>query len=321
MWRAMTVVACVSACAGSVGCQDDVSLAATLASDEHGIRSITVGNDHVYWATSISGMIKRVHVDGGPIEVLVSEKQQLPDRLSLDTSHLYWTTEDNNIKRVARNGGEPELVINTATNLTSMAVDGAYLYWMTEGGALERIVKEDIVPLEPAPEPEAIVSSASYAGPMVVANSIYFVNKRATDNDSQVMWLAWNSNTPEPLTDSLEPAATPTTLATGPNNLFWASRGDDTVSWMPIDGGAGVATIDGGHNGLVAVAGDDDNVYWTSDDGTLSMAAIDGGAPQDIILGPKAQVQLAVDATSIYWANSATGTIRTKLKPVDSSTF
>jgi len=66
---------------------------------------------------------------------------------------------------------------------------------------------------------------------------------------------------------------------------------------------------------LGEIAGDEATVYWSGTDGTVSMAPLTGGAPAVIASGPAGTVSLALDMTSIDWANSADGAVMTMPKP------
>lgn len=57
--------------------------------------------------------------------------------------------------------------------------------------------------------------------------------------------------------------------------------------------------------------GDDTYVYFADAGGAVNVAAIRGGDAVQIAKGPTGKVSMAMDQTSIYWANSADGTILT----------
>ena len=311
--RFVVATATLSLCSAGIGCQDAAGSAAVLVTDAHGIRSMTVSENHVYWSTNFSGQIKRVSIDGGESELLVSESQQHPEHLTVDREYVYWITADNNVKRVLHNGGEPELLVNTSDDLTGLAVDESHIYFSVQSGELGFIAKDDIEPNSPSQLPNftTLQTGAAKPGPLVVAGSLFMLDRGASTNDGQVLRFDSTDSVPGAVTTPLK---APTSVGASLNAAMWTSTVGDTVGWSSLND-SNAYSYEGGHLGVFAVVGDNDNAYWTSLDGTLTMAPIDGGPSQDIGRGPAANVHLAMDATSIYWANSEAGTIVMRLKP------
>jgi hypothetical protein len=68
----------------------------------------------------------------------------------------------------------------------------------------------------------------------------------------------------------------------------------------------------GKHKVARALADDSSPVYWTESGAIIRKVARTGGTPVDIATQDDwgAESDIAVDATSVYWINCASGTIR-----------
>jgi virginiamycin B lyase len=109
-------------------------------------------------------------------------------------------------------------------------------------------------------------------------------------------------------------------LAVDTNHLYWGTRGDGAIERVNRDGSGGIDVFGGaGDNAGVAV--DADHVYWTdlclpcqANEAKIGRANLDFSSPNANFItglsssghGPRG---IAVDASHIYWANSALLTI------------
>jgi hypothetical protein len=119
-----------------------------------------------------------------------------------------------------------------------------------------------------------------------------------------------------------DPAATLASAQNGPgavaldsHNLYWVDTGGGTVMSAPLDGGAPV-TLASGLTSPGAIAVDGSGVYFTTTDSVLTVP-LDGGAPTTLAAGQmlSGPFGLAVDATSVYWANFGGNAIAKVAKP------
>jgi hypothetical protein len=89
-------------------------------------------DSYVYFGSTVDGGgIARVHLAGGPTELVVPGAA--PSRLAVDDGFLYWTDEAGGaIRRANKAGGTPELV-GAASLPWGIAVDDLYVYWAEQG--------------------------------------------------------------------------------------------------------------------------------------------------------------------------------------------
>ena len=99
-------------------------------------------------------------------------------------------------------------------------------------------------------------------------------------------------------------------LAIDAHNVYWVNdRGD--VKKVPLDGGEPTLLASGtrcaSDRGCIAVDGT--NVYWATKDSILKVS-VDGGTPEVLARGLIAPRHLALDDSSVYWADSGSSTTR-----------
>lgn len=108
--------------------------------------------------------------------------------------------------------------------------------------------------------------------------------------------------------------STPTGLAVGPTNLYWANyrdgNPDGTIMSANLDG-TDPRTLVSGVQEPLGVAVSSTNLYWTEASGTIMESGLDGSAPAAIVTGLTDPVGLAVANGQIYWDDAVTGTIDT----------
>jgi outer membrane protein assembly factor BamB len=291
----------------TLGCQDAVSPAAPLVTGERGVTAIAVDDFFLYWSKA-DGTVRKVSLDGGQITTLASG-QNLPDHVAVDDGRVYWATGDGAVKAVSKDGGG-EIHIAVDAEITGLTVDEAHVYWTAAAsdGSLRRASKSE-------DDSAAVTLASGLSGPRsprVHSGGVFWADQGWSSSAGALMRVPAEGGEPKALIGEPEGALS---LAVTGDELYWTTFGDGTVRWASLGGGDAhvIATEQGV---LQAVAGDGVTVYWTRADGTVNMAPLYGGEPVEIAKGPaNAKVSLAIDATSIYWANSQSGTLMAMPKP------
>ena len=282
-----------------VGCSDPVSSAAPLVTGEQKIRALAVDDFFVYWATQ-DGSVKRVSRDGGKATTLVSG-QQAPMTIAVDDKHVYWSGEDGTIARTAKQGGTEEVLAH-AGHESWLAIDPTHVYFTTAAGTVQKRSKDDESMTALAADQQVTHQFALNGTTLLWADSNASVHELATGDGSA---------------DPLVPAQKqPDLTAISSTNIYWSNTGDVTKGENTV----GVARRDGSGVRLIAptsasfasaVMGDDAFVYFGDLNGGVNVAPIEAGEATQLAQGPAGKVVMAMDATSIYWAHSAGGTIFT----------
>lgn len=94
-----------------------------------------------------TGAVRRVPVDGGPVETVASGLRGRPWGIALDATHVYWVinAERNaGIMRAPKGGGSSSVVVEGQTSPTRIVMDDKYVYWANSGGdrAIAKALKE-----------------------------------------------------------------------------------------------------------------------------------------------------------------------------------
>jgi hypothetical protein len=187
-----------------------------------------------------------------------------------------------------------------AGDASGLALDATSLYFTTSDGTVQRRSKQG-------------------GGATSVATGQHVSNGFAISGVSLVWANEATSSINEMLTDDSGTQALvkaqnkPHQAAVSDSNLYWTNFGDNTVGVAQRDGSDVHLITSAG--ALNAVVGDSTNVYFSTLDGAVSVASVHGGEAQQIGKGPGGKVSLAIDATSIYWANPGDGAIIMMAKP------
>jgi hypothetical protein len=117
----------------------------------------------------------------------------------------------------------------------------------------------------------------------------------------------------------LSPAQSPVRLAVDATSVYWTAGGSQTVSRAPKSGGTAKTDLATGIPAPFDIAVDASFAYFTSEgtvansfhDGSVARISLAGGVdagPPVLIASARSRPQaLAIDATSIYWVEVATG--------------
>jgi hypothetical protein len=293
----------------SLGCQDAVSPAAPLATGERGVTSIAVDDFFLYWSKA-DGTVRKVSLDGGQI-ITIASGQNFPDHVSVDDGRVYWANGDGALKAISKDGGD-EAQIAVDVEITGLSLDETHVYWTSAaaagGGSLRRAPKGES-------DGDVVTLASGLSGPRsprVHVGGVFWANQGEPSGAGALMRVSAGGGEPKTLIGEPEGALS---LAVGGDEIYWTTFGVGTVNWASL-GGGDAHVIATEQEVLQAVAGDGVTVYWTRADGTVNMAPLYGGEPVEIAKGPaNAKVSLAIDMTSIYWANSQSGSLMAMPKP------
>jgi hypothetical protein len=125
-----------------------------LAANEGTTTAIAVDARNVYWVNYAESLRVLPKGGGSPITLTTSDDGQV-DRLAIDESHAYFTT-NHGVERVPLSGGKAQVLAEEgidADGADAIALDDAYVYWIDRGttgdtsSSLKRLAKSGGEPL------------------------------------------------------------------------------------------------------------------------------------------------------------------------------
>lgn len=212
----------------------------------------------------------------------VASGQDIISAITYDANNVYWlnaggnyAAENTPLMSAPRRGGGTSIRLADSYAATSIAVDGTSVYWTQ-------------------------------------VNEIY---KIPVGGGTQISFYS-------PGRSTLVHAITVDT-----SNIYWG-EGTGFIMKMPLGGGTPIVLASGQHfatnlfEGAVSnIVVDANNVYWSSREGdrpgfsAIRKVGINGGTPITLaevdntdVFAPR--ITIAVDTTSLYWTDTASGTVR-----------
>jgi hypothetical protein len=276
--------ACGKSCGGGT-CSSGFCQPLTIASGLGQPYSLVIDGTNAYVA---SGAVSKVPLSGGAVTTISGD---LAQSVAVDANNVYWWWYLHGLEKAPLAGGpEVEIGASPTTGGFRIAVDATNVYWVDANG-LQRVPIGGGTP--------TVLQSVSVGGVAVDATNVYWTQP----NTGQLFKAAKAGGAPVALNVSLggsEP------LVVDASNVYVADG--NTVWQVPIDGSAAVALtiVNGGLEPPLAI--DSQYVYFTLGIAPsyqcsgLHRVPI-GGGPVRQVANDQRVTSIAVDATSIYWAN------------------
>ncbi len=300
----MVVVATAFA---AVGCGGGDFGYAPLGRDQRGVTSMVADEGYVYW-TVFSGALRRVSIDGGPVETVVDDITN-PGHVAVDGGHVYWTMGQGVVARAPKAGGSVELLSENEQDPVGLRVDDDNVYWARQDGFVRRVPKAGGERVTLAKDSGKVLALADSGV------SLLWVQQEPAAGEEPAAGAVRqvSSSGGDAATLALAPA--PRAVAANGTDVLWASLDPDALALDPKSNAMRIsrAVLDGSDERVVArelhdvdaLVADDTQVYFSTLEGDLSFVSLlDGGSPTSFASGPSGRTSIAVDRTSIYWAHA-----------------
>jgi hypothetical protein len=286
---------------------------------------------------------------GGATLVTLASGQVCPWGMAIDATSVYWTTcgdpTGGSVLKVPKVGGTIT-TLATGDRLSGIAVDATNVYWIAGSsdastGAVMKVPVNGGTPTtltsRPGPPSHIAVDDTNVywteqmggsvmkvplggGAPTVVANSTF--PWAITVDATSVYWLGTGvMKAPKAggpaitLTASMGPILPNAGIAVDAMNVYWASgppAGSAGVSKVPLDGGT--TTVMAVPMSMPGpIAVDGTSIYFADGSGTVLKVPLAGGAVTTLATGQTNPDAIAVDATSVYWVDN--GSTVMKLTP------
>jgi hypothetical protein len=309
---------CANACGAS--CAYAVCDIAVLASAQDRPAILALDDEAVYWSSQgtfreAGGSVNRVPKDGGPPTVIASE-QAITLGIAVDATSVYWTNlgltpGSGAVMRAPKLGGPAVTLAEGQPTPFPIVIDGDWLYWVNQGdppdfteGVIMRVATT--VP-DAAPEPLFAVTGRPISL-CVGETAIYFTVLEPGDTErGSLQALAKNGAPGDPAAVLADDLDAPSGVLCMPENVY--IRTSTSILAFPVAGGAPTTIVDDMTEPAIRLASDGTSLYWTAAspaNQTVEAAALDGSSRRMIASGQTDVVDVAVDATSVYWTRFAT---------------
>lgn len=268
-----------------------------LATAEYPVALATYGGI-VYFADFADRSIRAVDQSGA--ELFRANGKQLGNGIVANASGVYWAAESS-LNRAELDG----------SNITSLSSDFAPAALALGPNGLYG---------SGATGSRTLVSVGLSGGSTVSLTTDSVLSYGVAVDADHVYWSTYGENpsirsAPIAKDDSSEPGeskllATSSgrggSIAIDVHNVYWVA--DGLVMKVPLGGGGATALASGTPCQFISgIAVDGESVYWSTANAIMKVS-VDGGVAEELVSGLDSPAAVAVDDTSVYWANLGTST-------------
>lgn len=290
-----------------------------LAYDQMDPVAIAIDDTHVYWANTWHNegedfcRVASVSKSGGPITVLARPFRA--GGIAVAGDSVYFTSYDAgtdaspSLIRVPKRGGKA-VKLSSGLLPEHIAVSGQFVYGTAEapnvgyvpaqvplaGGTLRPLVQTPPTQLgEAMRHAVAVDEDAVYWGTASDFAAPSTIVKVPLKGGSSQTWA------------SVETTAYG--IALDPTNVYWVTS-NEVLKIPRASGLPERLAVNHGRGGFQGIAVEGKYVYWTDhgNGGSVSKVSVDGGPVTILADGLQHPAGIAVDDTSVYWANANQGT-------------
>jgi hypothetical protein len=297
----------------------------TLASNEDVPSSITVDDlEHmVYWTTNRA--VRRCGSSGctTPADVVV---QSIPYAASVGVSHIAWLSYDSSVwvlPKAQMDGGASFQAATTVGPAAALSIDDnqpqSLVVFLDPGAGW--LVACPAVPKAPSsadcPSQGGAYDLKSPRALVIDSAAYYFIASNGASSDGIFRCVRSGcENVPDALAVTV---GSPQRLAQDRDSLYWIEPtgfdGGAVLKTSKLPDSGAPAVVSSGFGMLGAITADDSAIYVTdlSDNSVKRIEPSDGGV-STLAVAQATPFAMALDSTSVYWANQGDGTIRKAAK-------
>jgi hypothetical protein len=278
-----------SACGGCSGACTYGRCVVALAENQNAPVAVDLDATSVYWTTG-DGKVMKAPLDGGAATTLFDDGGiSVPQGLAVDATNVYWATAGA-VKSVPLGGGQA-MTLATGSDATAVAVDGTHVYW-TAGSAIMK------VPVGGGAA-TTLATGQSASAIAIDTTSVYWPNVA----EGTIMKVSLAGGAPTTLASG---QTDPIAIAVDATRVYWTTQSN--VMSVPIGGGT-LVVLAANQPRPMAITVDATSVYFGNNQTQVIMKVpLGGGTPVPLAdEGPIWWLALAVDDTSLYWADNVSG--------------
>ncbi|GMV19089.1 MAG: hypothetical protein HS104_07250 [Polyangiaceae bacterium] len=275
-----------------------------------------VGDSGDLGKSVLTGALWVMDLDGKNFERLDPGGSTEVVALASDSTTVYWTSAEGELKAVNKEGGAVSSLVSDPVTMHGVAVSGKHAFYV--GGTTVKqvyLVGNKSWPLTgPLPNPRALAVSGGALYLTTMGNGPGFL-------DGTVSRIAVDlGDSPSPTLKTVEPLVldqfSPGPLATDATHVYWSTAEGD-IHRMAFVGAAPeyvAKATDAADQAPQAIAVDEAHVYWTSwgacvttgctIQGRVQRAPKAGGSKKEVLAeGEMLPTGIAVAQGAVYWTN------------------